>query len=172
MAAMVDSYPRTTEIPQFFPEDPGDVVKPKPTAYQRFDSEPSPTTPDASSSYSAHSREHSLPQTPTTPTEVKPKPTLTAVPVTRQDSKPEIQVLPNLEDPQFEDSTTEILRHYNTTGNGRPASFHLNAAGRPREEPAMSDIFRVAGKECMVTLEDDLVKWSRRLAPGKQSGEL
>ncbi len=169
MTAMVDSYPRTTaDIPPFYPEDPGDVVKSKPSAFSTQTSVPEAEGSQASAVTSPpHNRVTSQPQIPTTPTSVKRKSSPAPL-LARQES--EIQVLSNGQD-AFEDSTAAILRHYTPERNGRPASFHLSSSGRPREEPAMTDIFRVAGKECMVTLEDDLIKWSRRIAPGKQSGE-
>ncbi len=165
MTAMVDSYPRiAADIGTYYPEDPGDVVKSKPSAFSSQTSDPSEDQRSVTSPpYDRVTT--SQPQTPTTPTAVK---TSLTPQLSQQDS--EIQVISNGQD-NFEDSTAAILRHYTPERNGRPASFHLSSSGRPREEPAMTDIFRVAGKECMVTLEDDLLKWSRRLAPGKQSGE-
>lgn len=169
MTAMVDSYPRTAaDMPTYYPEDPGDVVKPKPSAFSSQTSVPEESQSSVTSPL--HNRTTSEPQTPTTPTTVKMKPLSLTPQLSRQES--EIQVLSNgQQEDNFEDSTAAILRHYTPERNGRPASFHLSSSGRPRDEPAMTDIFRVAGKECMVTLEDDLIKWSRRIAPGKQSGE-
>ena len=171
MTAMVDSYPRTsTDVPQYYTEDPledpGDVVKPKPSAFNAPISDPEPPSQTSVVDIQTSTQ----PQTPTVPTVGNIITPTTPQPMSldRQDS--EIQVLTN-PDNKFEDSTVAMLRHYTPERNGRPASFHLSSSGRPREEPAMTDIFRVAGKECMVTLEDDLIKWSRRIAPGKQSSE-
>ncbi len=166
---MVDSYPRTsTDVPQYYNEDPledpGDVVKSKPSAFNAQVS-----GPESPSQTAVVADIQTTPQPPQTPTAGNiTTPTTQPMSLDRQDS--EIQVLTSL-DNKFEDSTAAILRHYTPERNGRPASFHLSSSGRPRDEPAMTDIFRVAGKECMVTLEDDLIKWSRRIAPGKQSSE-
>lgn len=187
MAAMVDSYPRTAEIPQFYPEDPGDIVRSKPRSFQQPDYRqdqpanqqtaapdfPAPTheniTTHTTRDLKPHSPVSSTTGTCTTGEEVKPK---EIIHTENPAEQPEIQILPATTNEGIEDSTTAILRHYTHTKNGRPASFHLSPTSGRGDPITMSDIFRIGGRECVVTLEEDHIRWNRRHSLGKKSGEL
>ena len=71
---------------------------------------------------------------------------------------------------EFESSTMVLLRRYTaeTDGDRRPRSFHMAS----RTDFTLSDTFRVAGKSCMVTLEEDHISWVPRKASGKKEGRL
>lgn len=63
-----------------------------------------------------------------------------------------------------------LLRRYTADRDGdrRPHSFHLAS----RTDFTLSDTFRVAGKSCIVTLEEDHISWVPRKASGKKEGEI
>ena len=178
MAAMVDSYPRATEMPQFYPEDPGDIVRSKPRTFQqrdyRQDQPVNQQTPAPNHENKAtHNTRDVTPHSPISPTtgtggEVKSKEIVHTVNPAEQ---PEIQLLPPTANEGIEDSTTAILRHYTHEKNGRPASFHLSPSSGRGDPVIMSDVFRIGGRECVVTLEEDHIRWNRRHSLAKKSGE-
>lgn len=131
MAALFEPSPSTLGSE---PEDPEDVVKPKPAII-----EVSPSS------------EEDEPQP-------KSKPAVqTAKPSSNGSLRPEEIIKTNESD--FDDSTTMILRRYTgeRTRNGRPASFHLNST---LESLSLSETFKIGGKQYSVKLEEDCMSWS------------
>ena len=68
----------------------------------------------------------------------------------------------------FESSTTVLLRRptAESEGDRRVPSFHLAS----RTDFTLSDTFRVSGKLCVVTLEEDHVSWVPKKTTGKKEG--
>ena len=68
----------------------------------------------------------------------------------------------------FESSTTVLLRRLTAEGEGtrRVPSFHLAS----RTDFTLSDTFRVSGKLCVVTLEEDHISWVPKKTSGKKEG--
>lgn len=187
MATMVEPYPRANEVSPFYPEDPGDIVRSKPRAIQKHDYNQDQeltqrtdalTSTNIASTYDRVNKSHNTvniqPQSLISVVEEDAKSKENASPrnLLKQNSKPnDIQPVPAIESEDIEDSTTAILRNYTSKENGRPTSFHLSPTQRPEELITMSDVFRVEGKECVVTLEEDRIKWSRRQSSKRKSGK-
>lgn len=68
----------------------------------------------------------------------------------------------------FESSTTVLLRRPTAESEGgrRVPSFHLAS----RTDFTLSDTFRVSGKLCVVTLEEDHISWVPKKTTGKKEG--
>ena len=68
----------------------------------------------------------------------------------------------------FESSTTVLLRRptAESEGGSRVPSFHLAS----RTDFTLSDTFRVSGKLCVVTLEEDHISWVPKKTTGKKEG--